>query len=103
MTEAAWGCKMVKYRYLLALMLIGGWVSIDGVFGLIATAQAQTPKDDLAAQIRIQGIVCGKALAARREATRSRPDYQVWILKCDNATYRVSRYPDMAAKVEQLR
>jgi hypothetical protein len=27
----------------------------------------------------------------------------VWVLKCSNATYRVSRFPDMAAKVEPLR
>jgi hypothetical protein len=88
-------CTMIKHKYLPLLVL--------GCIFFGDQAAAETPKDELAAQIRIQGIACGKALAARRDARRSRPDYEVWILKCDNATYRVSRYPDMAAKVEQLR
>jgi len=28
-------------------------------------------------------------------------DRGVWVLKCSNATYRISRSPDMAAKVER--
>lgn len=28
---------------------------------------------------------------------RSRPDHAIRVLKCSNATYRVSRVPDMAA------
>lgn len=57
----------------------------------------------LAAQIRSQGFACDKALKATRDAKRSRPDLGVWVLKCSNATYRVSRAPDMSAKVDQLR
>ncbi|MBR0822153.1 hypothetical protein JQ627_29840 [Bradyrhizobium liaoningense] len=57
----------------------------------------------LAAQIRSQGFTCEKPLGATRDAKRSRPDYAVWVLKCSNATYRVGRAPDMAAKVEPLR
>ncbi len=57
----------------------------------------------LAAQIRAQGFACDKSLGARRDAKLSRPDYGVWILKCSNAIYRVSRFPDMTAKVEPLR
>jgi hypothetical protein len=93
---------MTKYQYLpvLTLLMLG---ILPGDAGLVTTAAAETPKDALAAQIRTQGIACGKALSARRDARRSRPDYEVWVLKCDNATYRVSRYPDMAAKVERLR
>lgn len=71
----------------------------------VATEQsrAQTPRDDLAAQIRLQGFACDKALGATRDVKRSRPDYAVWVLKCSNAVYRVSRYPDMAAQVVPLR
>jgi hypothetical protein len=96
---------MTKYRYLPALMLLafGGIFAGDGRSGLVTMAAAETPQDMLAAQVRTQGIACGKALAARRDAKQSRPDHEVWILKCDNATYRVSRYPDMGAKVERLR
>jgi hypothetical protein len=71
---------------------------------MISAAQAaeETPKDELAAQIRIQGFACDQALRATRDAKRSRPDHAVWVLKCSNATYRVSRAPDMTAKVQRL-
>jgi hypothetical protein len=72
---------------------------------ILAAAQAaeETPRDELAAQIRTQGFACDKALGAKRDAKRSRPDYAVWVLRCSNATYRVSRAPDMAARVVPLR
>jgi hypothetical protein len=63
---------------------------------------AETPQTVLSAQIRIQGFTCDKALGATRDRKRSRPDLPVWVLKCSNATYRVTRAPDMAAKVEPL-
>lgn len=66
-------------------------------------SSAETTRSMLAAQIRSQGFACDKALKATRDAKRSRPDLGVWVLKCSNATYRVSRAPDMSAKVDQLR
>jgi hypothetical protein len=62
----------------------------------------ETPQTMLSAQIRIQGFTCDKALGATRDKKRSRPDRAVWVLKCSNATYRVTRAPDMTAKVEPL-
>jgi hypothetical protein len=63
---------------------------------------AETPQGMLAAQIRIQGFSCEKPLGAKLNKRRSRPDRDVWVLKCSNATYRITRVPDMAAKVEPL-
>jgi hypothetical protein len=63
---------------------------------------AETPPGMLAAQIRTQGFACEKALAAKRNKKLSRPDRDVWVLDCGNARYRVTRAPDMAAKVEPL-
>jgi hypothetical protein len=63
----------------------------------------ETPQTMLSAQIRLQGFSCDKALGATRDRKRSQPDRAVWLLKCSNATYRVTRAPDMAAKVEPLR
>ena len=54
----------------------------------------------IAVQIRDQGYACDKALSAERERPESHD--AVWILKCDNASYRVQLIPDMAAKVERL-
>jgi hypothetical protein len=65
-------------------------------------APAEKPQNMLSAQIRTQGFTCDKSLSAVRDKKRSRPDHEVWILRCSNATYRVSRAPDMAARVEPL-
>ncbi|QOG23747.1 hypothetical protein FOM02_24550 [Bradyrhizobium sp. SEMIA] len=70
--------------------------------GLAQTAQETVPTM-LAAQIRMQGFACEKALSAVKDSKRSKPDREVWVLKCSNATYRVGRAPDMAANVERLK
>src|SRR5262249_23970049 len=65
-------------------------------------AQVEAPTAKLAAQVRIHGFVCDKALGATRDKKRSKPDYAVWVLKGSNAVYRVSRAPDLLAKVQPL-
>ena len=85
-------------------------VSLLAGFALLASsaaapaqkAQVEAPQAELAAQVRIQGFACDKALGATRDKKRSRPDYAVWVLKCSNAVYRVSRAPDLLAKIEPL-
>jgi hypothetical protein len=77
------------------------------ILGTCLSAEAQTsnvekPRDMLAAQIRMQGFVCDKPLAAIKNSRRSKPDRAVWILKCSNASYQVGRAPDMAAKITPL-
>ena len=84
----------LKKALVLALVL-----SSSG--GLVA--KAETAKSKLAAQIRTQGFACDKPLRATRDTKLSRPNYAVWILKCKNAIYRIGRYPNLAAKVEELR
>jgi hypothetical protein len=69
----------------------------------LAKAAQETVQGMLAAQIRTQGFACDNPLGAKNDAKRSKPDHAVWILRCSNATYRVSRAPDIAAKVEPLR
>jgi hypothetical protein len=82
------------------LILVG---TVGGLAASLAQAPEEAPQTMLAAQIRTQGFACDKPLSATRDAKRSKPDHAVWVLKCSNATYRVSRAPDMAAKVEPLR
>ena len=67
---------------------------------LPAQAANEVPAEIIAVQIRDQGYSCDKALSVERERPES--DDAVWILKCQNATYRVRFIPDMAAKVERL-
>ena len=80
-----------------------GSIILSAAVLLPPSVKAQTVPDMLAAQIRIQGYTCDKAVGAVQDRKRSRPDHEVWVLKCSNATYRFSRAPDMAAKVELLR
>jgi hypothetical protein len=94
---------MMMRRCLLAFMLTGATVIATAPLGSVAHAAGQIAKDEIAAQIRIQGYACDQALRAVQDKRRSKPDHDVWVLKCSNATYRFSRYPDMAAKVEVLR
>ena len=98
------GCAMRTCRYLVYLLffVLAGLPSAKVGFGTVARAAGESPRDVLAAQIRTQGVVCDKPQRAVRDAKRSRPDHDVWVLTCENATYRVSRYPDLAAKIERL-
>jgi hypothetical protein len=89
-------------RYLPAFLLLGATALAVAPFGSVAHAAGKAATDDIAAQIRIQGFACDKPLRAVKDKRQSRPDHDVWVLKCSNATYRFSRYPDMAAKVEVL-
>ena len=65
-------------------------------------AKAETVRSKLAAQIRTQGFTCDKPLHATRDTNLSKPNYAVWVLKCENATYRIGRYPNLQANVEKL-
>jgi hypothetical protein len=67
-----------------------------------ARAQEMPVSEIIADQIRDQGYACNESLSAERDPTYSRPDEPVWILDCDNATYRVRLVPGMAADVERL-
>jgi hypothetical protein len=72
----------------------------------VAAAQSmpqQAPKNLIAAQIRDQGYICEKPISAQRDLARSKPDEAVWVLRCENNSYRVRLVPDMAAHVTRLK
>ena len=74
---------------------------VGGLAGSTEQAE-QTLPDLLAVQLRAQGYACDKPLKAERDDKLSKPDNEAWTLTCSNATYRVSRVPDLAAKVEKV-
>jgi hypothetical protein len=85
-----------RYKFgphLLALVLIG----------VPYICNAQTPADDVAAQIRSQGYRCDQPVTAKRDLSRSKPDSAVWVLNCRNATFRVRLDPNMAARINKLK
>jgi hypothetical protein len=83
-------------------LILGGLVAVCLTLHPRPCLAQQTPADGISAQIRAQGYRCDVPVSAERDAVFSRPDEAVWILKCQNATYRVRLIPDMAARVEQL-
>jgi hypothetical protein len=84
----------MKSRLLLltAAVALGGGVR----------AQEIPPLKIIADQVRDQGYACNEARSVERDLTYSRPDEPVWILKCDNAGYRVRLVPGMAAVIGRL-
>ena len=69
---------------------------------LVIAENVESPKDDIAAQIRAQGYACDLPQSATRDAQASKPDEEVWLLRCEGASYRVRLIPDMAARVERI-
>src|SRR5262245_5639507 len=87
----------VMGRVALAVL---GLVSAGGV--AMAEPSGEDPRNILAAQLRDQGYACDQVQSAERDVQASTPDEAVWIVRCENAKYRMRLVPDMAAKVERL-
>ncbi len=68
----------------------------------VAASDEEVPAEIIAVQIRKQGYECTNAQSAKRDPQASKPDEPVWILTCDNATYRVRLVGNMADHVEKL-
>jgi hypothetical protein len=68
----------------------------------VMAAAGGDPKDIIAAQIRAQGYACDQPQSAKQDAQASKPNEEVWVLQCEDASYRVRLVPDMGAQVEQL-
>jgi hypothetical protein len=65
-------------------------------------AVAEAPEEIIAAKIRILGFACDKPVSAVRDRAASKPHETVWLLKCEDYSYRVRLVPNMAADVRSL-
>ena len=70
--------------------------------GLAEGIAQEGPKDIIAAQIRSQGYACNSSQSAERDVAASAANRAVWMLRCQNASYRVTLIPNLAAKVEKV-
>jgi hypothetical protein len=68
----------------------------------LSDALAADEKEIIAAHIRKQGFSCDKPVSAEREPDRSKAHEAVWVLRCENASYRVRLIPRMPARVERI-
>ena len=83
-------------------LLTGLLMTLCLSFPMAIAEDVESPKDDIAAQIRAQGYACDQPQSATRDPQASRPDEEVWLLRCEGASYRVRLIPDMAAEVERI-
>ena len=93
-------------RFLALSIACVGVVTISSGVGSVAVSGAKAADDVaktvLAVQLRKQGFACSNPKSASRDSERSKADSKVWVLSCENATYRVRVVPNMAAKVQRL-
>ena len=93
---------MHRHVPLIVLALGLAFGTGDIALSSLAHAQQERAAQIIAVQIRKQGYTCGKAESAKRDVEASKPNVPVWILKCDNARYRVRVFASKADKVERL-
>ena len=60
------------------------------------------PKDIIAAQIRSQGYACNSPQSAERDVAASAANQAVWMLRCQNASYRVTLIPNLLPRSRKL-
>ena len=98
---------------LFPVVALGVGLALNAMTSGVPDAQAQVqqvgqaaddevPPDIIAVQIRKQGYACTNPQSAKRDTQASKPDAPVWILTCDNATYRVRLVGNMADHVEKM-
>ena len=98
---------------LFPVLALGAGLMLNAVTSGVPDAQAQAPlqiaasdeempAEIIAVQIRKQGYECINPKSAKRDQKASEADLPVWILTCENATYRVRLIGDMADRVEKL-
>jgi hypothetical protein len=68
----------------------------------VAEGGMESATEIIAAKIRSQGFKCVNPTGAERDPEQSKPDEPVWLLHCQDQSYRVRLIPNQAAKVEML-
>jgi hypothetical protein len=67
-----------------------------------SAAQLEDTSKIIAAQLHKQGIACTMARDAIRKDVQSAPNVSVWIVRCEEATYRVRLIPRRQALVTPI-
>jgi hypothetical protein len=81
---------------------IVGLACVASVGPALSQSADEPTRDLLASQLRDQGFTCSKPESAKHDVKQSKPNEEVWIVKCENDTFRMTVIPDLAAKVEKL-
>ncbi|PTE11220.1 hypothetical protein [Mesorhizobium helmanticense] len=93
-------------RALLQISSIGAGVFVSiCLASTVATATAKnqdTAASVVADQVRSQGFPCKNPSSAERIEAESAPNQTVYLLTCEDMTYRVLLIPDQAAEVAKV-
>ena len=83
--------------------LLAGLLMTLGLSSQLAIAEdVESPKDDIAAQIRAQGYACDQPQSATRDPQASRPDEEVWLLRCEGRAIVFVLYPTWRRRLNEL-
>ena len=93
---------IAKLRLWLFGALTGAMVAAPFQWATSAAMAQETPEDIVATQVRAQGHPCKDAQSAQRDQAASKPDEPVWLLQCQDASYRVRLISGMAAQIERI-
>jgi len=85
-----------------AVIVAGVAVVIVAVAPTPSALAQETPGDIVATQVRAQGHPCKNPQSAQRDQAASKPDAPVWLLQCQDASYRVRLISGMAAQIERI-
>jgi hypothetical protein len=101
--EAFRGYCVMRMLALFSISALGGSLILNAAGTSMADdADSETPANIIAAQIRKQGYKCDEPGPATRDPQLSKPDLPVWIVPCEDATYRVRLVGNLADSVEKI-
>jgi len=78
-------------------------IAVCWVFAAIPASAQNSDITIVADQIRGQGYPCTNPQSADRVEAESKPNQPVYILTCENATYKVQITSDMPAIVTEIK
>ena len=91
----------LSWSHILITLLMFAIPCVSLKPNLSVAQNAEDAKDVIATQIRSQGFGCYEPITAERDLLASTPDERVWLLQCEEGSYRIRLIPHMAAKVER--
>lgn len=85
----------MQRRSAISVLLLWAAFSLD-----LSKVLAADNADIVASQVRKQGFPCNSPVSAERNPQQSKPHGMVWMLRCQNTTYRVQLIPARPAQIE---
>ena len=82
------GFPQIRTIYVVAVqVVIAAWAQ--------SVSAQETAKGLLAIKVRAQGYQCDRPVSAKRDKKHSGPVVSVWVLRCEQNSYRMTLAPDM--------